>query len=100
MNIKFADKHLCDLYEATSAPKGSSPDVHKAYCDKVRLIQHATNEQDLRSMKSLRYEKLKGARSGQHSLRLNKQWRLILHPEQNQDGTTTIVIENITNHYQ
>ena len=56
-----------------------------------------TDEQDLRSLKSLRYEKLKGARFGQHSLRLNKQWRLILRPEQNQDGTTTAVVEVVAN---
>ena len=41
MDISFADKRLRGLYEATSAPKGFSPDVHKACCDKVRMIRHA-----------------------------------------------------------
>lgn len=41
-------------------------------------------------MKSLRFEKLKGARQKQHSMRLNDQWRLILEFEG--EGTTKVVV--------
>ena len=99
MRIRFANKRLRGLYVSASAPKGLDHDAHKAYCDKVRLIATAPNEQDLRNLKSLRYEKLKGTRSGQWSIRVNKQWRLILRPEQGHDSTTTIVIEELTKHY-
>ena len=44
----------------------------------LNFIRQAIDERDLRSMKSMRYEKLKGQRSHQHSVRLNDQWRLIL----------------------
>jgi len=44
-------------------------------------------------MKSLHFEKPKGARSHQRSMRLNKQWRLILELEQTKEGKTVVIIE-------
>ena len=43
-------------------------------------------------MKSLHFEKLKGNRNHQRSLRLNKQWRLILEIQQSTDGKLVVVI--------
>ena len=46
-------------------PQGLQPrSAQRALCDKVRLIQRAPNKQDLRNLKSLRYEKLNGPRAG------------------------------------
>ena len=42
------------------------------------MKRDARDERDIRAMKSLRLEKLKGDRDGQYSLRLNDRWRLIL----------------------
>lgn len=44
-------------------------------------------------MKSLRYEKLVGDRSGQHSIRLNDQWRLVVRIEDDGDGRRVVVVE-------
>lgn len=44
---------------------------------KLRFMRHAVDERDLRVMKSLHFEKLKGARNGQCSIRLNDQWRIV-----------------------
>ncbi len=50
-------------------------------------------------MRSLHLEKLDGRRNGQHSIRLNVQWRAILRFESTEtDGTTTVVIEIIDYH--
>jgi proteic killer suppression protein len=43
-------------------------------------------------MKSLHFEKLKGARSHQHSIRLNRQWRLIVELERSANGRLVIVV--------
>lgn len=99
MHIRFGDKKLQSLYEATSPPKGYSLEVHKAFCDKVRLLQRAASMQDLRNLKSLRYEKLKGPRAGQFSLRLNRQLRLIVRPEHD-NSAIVLVIEELTKHYK
>lgn len=45
---------------------------------RIQQIQSAINEGDFYNSRGLRYEKLKGSRSHQHSMRLNDQWRLIL----------------------
>jgi toxin HigB-1 len=45
---------------------------------KVNFLRQAHDERDFRSMRSLRFEQLKGNRSHQYSIRLNDQFRLIL----------------------
>lgn len=44
----------------------------------MQQIVAALNEKDFYNSKGLHYEKLKGDRAHQHSMRLNDQWRLIL----------------------
>lgn len=41
------------------------------------VLRAAPDERTLRNWKSLHYEKLEGDRTGQRSIRLNKQWRLV-----------------------
>jgi toxin HigB-1 len=43
---------------------------------KLRMIDAATVIDDLRIPPSNRLEKLKGDRRGQHSIRINDQWRI------------------------
>ena len=42
----------------------------------LRMIQNAQTLDDLRIPPANRLEKLKGDRSGQHSIRINDQWRI------------------------
>src|SRR5207249_4009525 len=50
----------------------------KAYRKRMQQIRAAADERDLYALKSLHFEKLKGKRANQGSVRLNDQWRLIL----------------------
>lgn len=43
---------------------------------KLRMLNNAANLEDLRSPPANRLEALKGSRRGQHSIRVNQQWRL------------------------
>lgn len=43
-------------------------------------------------MKSLHYEKLKGDRDGQRSMRLNDQWRLILRLQEDDAGKLVVIV--------
>jgi toxin HigB-1 len=94
MRIDFADDELRRLYEdpGSHAPR-LGPDVVKAFRKKVGLIVAAASELDLRSMRSLHFEKLAGSRAGQHSIRLNDQWRLILRLDTDDEGKIVVVIE-------
>lgn len=44
-------------------------------------------------MKSLHFEKLKGQRAGQRSIRLNRQWRLIVVIEHDDQGKSIVVLD-------
>lgn len=43
---------------------------------KLRMLNRAENLNDLRVPPANRLEKLKGGRFGQHSIRINDQWRI------------------------
>ena len=43
---------------------------------KLRMLNRAENLNDLRVPPANRLEKLKGGRLGQHSIRINDQWRI------------------------
>ena len=60
---------------------GLGPEVTRAFRKKVGFLAAAQSELDLRNYRALHFEKLKGDRAGQHSIRLDRQWRLILRIE-------------------
>ena len=74
------------------------PDLIRAYRKKVGFLAAAESEVDLRGYKALHFEKLAGGRAGQHSIRLNKQWRLILRIESDEQGRLLIIIEIVDYH--
>lgn len=59
----------------------------------MAIIRNARDERDLWSLRSLNYEALKGRRSHQHSLRLNKQWRLIVERQTDDDGRLLWIVD-------
>jgi proteic killer suppression protein len=52
--------------------------VVASFFEVMTAIDAAPSTQDLHQLKGLNFEKLTGNRKGQHSLRLNDQWRLIV----------------------
>jgi proteic killer suppression protein len=51
-------------------------DIQQVALRKLRMINNATNLNDLRIPPANRLEKLIGDRVGQHSIRINDQWRI------------------------
>ena len=77
MDIEFRDKKL-ELIETDRAAETRLPvSLIESLRDKLGFIRAAADERSLRNWKSLHYEKLEGERSGQRSIRINKQWRLV-----------------------
>jgi proteic killer suppression protein len=78
MEVQFVDDELehiaCDPNAKTSWEVG----LVKKFRQRIQQLQAAPDERVLRALKSLHFEKLKGNRDHQHSIRLNDQWRLIL----------------------
>jgi len=50
------------------------------------------DEREFYALKSLHFEKLKGDRAHQRSMRLNSQWRLILEFEEDSDGKIAVIV--------
>lgn len=51
-------------------------DIQKTAYRKLRYLHNAKNLNDLRRPPANRLEKLRGARTGQYSIRINDQWRI------------------------
>ncbi|MBB3918286.1 type II toxin-antitoxin system RelE/ParE family toxin [Rhizobium fabae] len=58
------------------APKGFPVDLVRPALRKLTMIEAAHILDDLRSPPGNRLEALKGNRTGQHSIRINDQWRV------------------------
>ena len=51
-------------------------DIQQAALRKLRMLNRSVTLNDLRVPPANRLEKLKGDRVGQHSIRINEQWRI------------------------
>ena len=97
MRFRFTDAKLERLYFHGTGSEKYPQGVVEAFLRRVRTIESVTDERDLRALKSLHFEKLK-SKKNQHSIRLNKSWRLILTFEKSKEGKMVVLIE-INKHY-
>lgn len=78
MQVRFADDELLRLYyDDDYHHRRMDRALARAFRKKVSILEAAENELALRQLRSLNFKKLKGKRAGQHSIRINDQWRLI-----------------------
>ena len=73
--------HVRNDRMAYAQAAGFSQAIVTAYRRLMQVIRAAPDERVFYNLKSLHFEKLKGDRSAQHSMRLNKQWRLVIEFE-------------------
>src|SRR5437879_4542071 len=78
MDVYHPDKKLERLEYDEDYDAGFSAEVVRMYRKRMQLMRAARDERDFYALKSLHYEKLKGKRSHQRSMRLNARWRVIL----------------------
>jgi proteic killer suppression protein len=71
----FADKETERINNRRPSRK-VPPEIQKVALRKLRILNNATSLQDLRSPPGNRLERLSGDRNGQHSIRINDQWRI------------------------
>ena len=71
----FADREAENIWEGT--PSRRLPgDIQAVARRKLRMLNNAATLDDLRIPPANRLEALKGSRKGQHSIRINDQWRV------------------------
>ena len=71
----FRDKRT-EAVARAEAPKGFPGDILKRALNKLTILEYASDLDDLRSPPGNRLEKLSGDREGQHSIRINDQWKI------------------------
>jgi toxin HigB-1 len=89
-NVRFADASLAAVERGTGEVINEA--VTMAFRKRMKLIRAAPDERDFYGLKSLHYEKLKGSRSRQYSMRLNDQFRLILEYEGKGTDKTVVIV--------
>lgn len=75
MIASFCDKATERLW-TDGRSRDFPPDVVSAALRKLYMLQAANRVDDLRNPPGNRLEALKGNRAGQHSIRINDQWRI------------------------
>ena len=71
----FADREAEKIWDGT--PSRRLPgDIQPVARRKLRMLNNALNLDDLRIPPANRLEALRGDRKGQHSIRINDQWRI------------------------
>ena len=98
MEVDFANDGLDRLETEPKFDAGFQPGVVKGFRKAMQCIRSATDERDLRALRGLRLEKLKGDRGGQYSLRCNEQYRLIVRFEGKGENKTVQILEMLDYH--
>jgi len=70
----FRSKKTARLFEDQVVPRFQA--IERSARRKLLVVHRAKNLQDLAALPGNRVEALKGDRQGQHSIRINQQWRL------------------------
>lgn len=103
MKVQFDNTELEELYiTPLSELKGKQKvpfEVIKQFKKKVPILMSIGKLEDLKPFRGLNFEYLKGDRSGECSIRLNKQYRLIFVPTEEGEIKILLVTE-ISKHYE
>jgi proteic killer suppression protein len=105
MEIEFDKEYLRELYEtgvATDKKHRFQPDIVRRYQARIKALERASKTEDLYTLRSLRYEKLKGDKAGLESIRVNDQYRIEFKTAQVVSETVITVcnILELSNHYK
>ena len=71
----FRDREAERIWHG-QASRELPPDIQNTARRKLRMLNNAEALDDLRIPPANRLEALKGKRAGQHSIRINQQWRI------------------------
>ena len=86
----FKDKEAESIFNRQRSRR-LPPDIQQVALRKLRMLNRAQNLQDLRVPPANRLERLSGNRAGQHSIRINDQWRIcFVWTESGPDGVEIV----------
>lgn len=92
MEVEFQDDDLDRLETDKGFYGGYSQAIVSAFRKHLWYMRQIPDERDLYAKRSLRFERLKGNRSHQYSVRLNNQWRLIIEFNETTRPKTLVIV--------
>ncbi|MBX9783979.1 MAG: type II toxin-antitoxin system RelE/ParE family toxin [Chitinophagaceae bacterium] len=103
MEIYFNNSNLEKLYEGlpVTGKLRYNKEVIEKFRIKVEILKNAENTNELRTIRSLNFEALKGGKKGLYSIRVDLKYRLEFVIEKNKIQLSEIIfIEDLSNHYR
>jgi proteic killer suppression protein len=102
MTLTIEDSYLDAIYQEVDKGKSKyDPVIKKKFRKTILLLKTLKNLAEVRKIKGLNFEALKGDFKGKHSVRVDIRYRIILRVEKDRILVEDIlVIEDLTNHYR
>ena len=94
MILSFRDDWLQAFFVEEVHSRFIPSDLENRLFRKLQMIDDAMTDQDLRVPPSNHFEKLRGNLDGQHSIRVNQQWRLIFAWDGSRGVATCLYLDN------
>ena len=94
MIVSFRDDWLRDFFVGDVRAKKIPSDLESRLFRKIQMIDDATTDQDLRAPPSNHFERLHGNLADFHSIRVNKQWRLVFNWDGRRGEATGVYLDD------
>ena len=94
MIVSFRDGWLRAFFVEDVRSRNIPSDLEGRLFRKLQMIDDATTDQDLRVPPSNHFEKLRGNLTGFHSIRINRQRRLIVRWDSRQGEASEIYLDD------
>ena len=94
MIVNFRDDWLRAFFVDDVRSRNIPSDLESRLFRKLQMVDDATTDQDLRVPPSNHFEKLRGKLVDFHSIRVNKQWRLIFKWDGRRGEATSVYLDD------
>jgi toxin HigB-1 len=94
MIVSFRDDWLRDFFVEDIRSRRIPSDLEDRLFRKIQMIDDAATDQDLRVPPSNHFEKLRGNLEGLHSIRVNRQWRLVFRWDGRRGEATDVYLDD------
>ena len=94
MIVSFRDDWLHSFFVEDVRSKRIPTSLESSLFRKIQMIDDAVTDRDLRVPTGNHFEKFKGNLEGFHSIRVNKQWRLIFYWHGGRGEATGVYLDN------
>jgi proteic killer suppression protein len=92
--VSFLDDWLRHFFVEDVRSRRIPSELENRLFRKLQMIDDATTDQDLRVPPGNHFEKLRGYLEGFHSIRINKQWRLVFRWDGERGEATGVYLDD------